>query len=1601
MKASKTVLARVLFMVLVIAISYPAMAQLKADFTASPQSGCAPLIVSFKDVSAGNPVSWKWDLGDGVTSPDQNPSKSYFDPGVYTVKLTVYNGSKADSVIKTAYITVYQNPVAVFNVSDSSGCFPLNVTYNDASNAGSGAISNWAWDFGDGNIATTRQPSHAYTAAGTFSVSLTVTNNYGCSGSIQKTNIINVSPGVHADFGANNTNVCHAPATVSFTNAATGSGSLNYTWRFGDGSNSTVPNPAHNYRKAGVYKISFKVQSSAGCKDSISRPLTISFVKSAIAVSDTLCSNRQVQFINASSPAPSSSVWSFGDSTGSDTLSPYKTFAQTGLYTIKLVNTFPAGCTDSTTKKIHVISGPVALFNIIDSAGCSLPFTANFQNNSSGTGLSYIWDFGDGNTSNAVNPVHEYKQYGIYTVVLKAINITGCASTIIKTNCIIIQPVKIAGIAGIASGGCVPYKVQPAVQMTNAVPVAKYHWDFGDGFTSDSAMPVHTYTTEGIFTVKVNIVTAGGCTDSFSMIDSVGHKLHPDFTIAPANVCASTQVGFVNTTAGNSDFLWWYLGDGTIVYKQPDPLHNYADTGTFSPILIVMENGCMDTIIKKNAVHIKGPIAKFTAQNNCISPLRVNFNNSSIEDITRKWDFGDASFDTSANPVHLYKTPGVYNVKLFVSNGTCSYTTALTENVIQEKGVIQISASTTCRNTKVNLNVVNVNRSNIATTVWNLGNGSSQTVGGTLSSYSYNINGTYNISAVLTDILGCFDTLNTIQKIIIYGPTARVRAVETGGCEKSTIHFIDSSSTDGLHALAGWTFNYKDNNTVKYLNGPFSHNYQDTGLYSAIMTVTDSYGCRDSVQANAVHITRPYATFTLSDTLVCPGKQVSFNNTTVGVGLQYNWVLGDGSQTTAASPSHLYTVQGIYTPALFVTDINNCKDSVSILQGVHVFTPSAKFLMSDSFSACPPLSINFGNHSQNYVSYLWNFGDGNTSNVLSPAHSYTYPGIYPVKLVLNGNGACMDSAIRMVTIKGPTGTLQYAKKPVCYPYAQQFAVTSQNAVQYVWDYSDGNTNITNTDTSSHTYKPGFYLPRIILVDAAGCKVPVKGADTLKVYGLTAKASVNSYLLCDSGQITAADSSVTNDIVTNRQWMFGDNTTGSNISVTHNYTATGTYTVKLAVSTLNGCSDTATVARAVKVVQSPVINIASDTSFCVPANVSLQAKVIRADTSVLVWNWNLGNGISSADQNPSSILFSNAGNYPVSVTAKNSSGCSGSYSSVLAVHSLPNVKTGNDTTICRSSVLGLQATGAVAYTWTNAQGISCTACSSPLVSPDSTKMYSVTGKDAYGCSSSDSILINVSQPVRVSVSNSDTLCNGETRQLAASGAQTYQWFPAVYLSDASAAQPTFFASKDTAITYKVIGYAEKKCFADTATVKVKVYPIPQMQVLQNSITVNSGRSVQLSTINSVDVTKWKWSPQLWINNPNSANPIAQPRESITYTVVAANDGACVTRAQISVTVICNGTNIFVPNTFSPNGDGVNDVFYARGTGLYNIKSFRVFNRWGQLVFERLNTGANNPAEGWDGTFKGQKQQSDVYVYIIEVLCNNNTIVPVKGNITLVK
>ena len=203
-----------------------------------------------------------------------------------------------------------------------------------------------------------------------------------------------------------------------------------------------------------------------------------------------------------------------------------------------------------------------------------------------------------------------------------------------------------------------------------------------------------------------------------------------------------------------------------------------------------------------------------------------------------------------------------------------------------------------------------------------------------------------------------------------------------------------------------------------------------------------------------------------------------------------------------------------------------------------------------------------------------------------------------------------------------------------------------------------------------------------------------------------------------------------------------------------------------------------------------------------------------------------------------------------------------------------------------------------------------------------------------------------------------------------------------------------------ITYQVTGYDSKKCFSDIKTVDVTVFNYPVIDLPAN-VTINVGSTYQMNPTVSTNVVSYSWNPSNNLSCSNCLTPVAKPTSTTKYNLTAVNDGGCATTDSIRIQVICNGANFFVPNTFSPNGDGVNDHFIVNGIGLNVIPSITIYNRWGQIVFQKSNFAPNSASDAWDGTFNGQPAPSDVYVYTIQILCDNATLIPYHGNVTLIR
>jgi gliding motility-associated-like protein len=189
-------------------------------------------------------------------------------------------------------------------------------------------------------------------------------------------------------------------------------------------------------------------------------------------------------------------------------------------------------------------------------------------------------------------------------------------------------------------------------------------------------------------------------------------------------------------------------------------------------------------------------------------------------------------------------------------------------------------------------------------------------------------------------------------------------------------------------------------------------------------------------------------------------------------------------------------------------------------------------------------------------------------------------------------------------------------------------------------------------------------------------------------------------------------------------------------------------------------------------------------------------------------------------------------------------------------------------------------------------------------------------------------------------------------------------------------------------------------ADTARKNMRVHPLPT-STLPSTFTIQAGFPVPITGEYSSGVQSWTWRPTNGLSCTNCPNPVASPKFNTKYVVQFVDSNGCMNTNLVQVVVLCKNANVFIPNTFSPNGDGSNDIFYVRGRGLDRVKSLRIFNRWGEVVFEKRDFAVNDASVGWDGRYKGIKPKSDVYVYQVEVFCENGDVIRFDGNVALIQ
>jgi gliding motility-associated-like protein len=348
-------------------------------------------------------------------------------------------------------------------------------------------------------------------------------------------------------------------------------------------------------------------------------------------------------------------------------------------------------------------------------------------------------------------------------------------------------------------------------------------------------------------------------------------------------------------------------------------------------------------------------------------------------------------------------------------------------------------------------------------------------------------------------------------------------------------------------------------------------------------------------------------------------------------------------------------------------------------------------------------------------------------------------------------------------------------------------------------------------------------------------------------------------------------------------------------------------------------------------------------------------------------------------------------YTVEVTADQ---CTETATVTVHVNPAPPVNAGPDVSICDGGQAQLTASGAASYQWGPSAGLNGTTIPNPMATPAATTTYTVTGTGTNGCVASDQVTVTVNPLPTAHAFPDTTICSGEQVQLHATGGVTYLWAPAP-IGLPPVPDPIVMPTVTTVFTVTV---TDANGCTDEDMVTISVIPSPTIDAGPDTVIV-LGQNVMLQ--GSSDGIAFNWLPESDLSDPTILNPVATPAQTTTYFLTATGSNGCNSSDSVTVIVLTDAV-VAVPNAFSPNGDNTNDFLWIKSLGTVAVDYFRVYNRWGGIVFE---TGGNGILEsetsGWDGTSGGTEQPIGVYAYVFKGSTPTGETIIQSGNISLLR
>ena len=802
-------------------------------------------------------------------------------------------------------------------------------------------------------------------------------------------------------------------------------------------------------------------------------------------------------------------------------------------------------------------------------------------------------------------------------------------------------------------------------------------------------------------------------------------------------------------------------------------------------------------------------------------------------------------------------------------------------------------------------------------------------------------------------------------------------------CDGFNVNFQDNSSGNPTSYL--WNFGDPASGAANTSTLPNpSHLYTDTGIYQVKLVVSLNGNCNDSV-------TKPLAVYPgflpgyITSPALCVATPIQFTDTTYSRYAPVNswrWDFGDPASgvlntSILPNPLHTYNLAGIYDVKLVVTNSKGCIDSVTrpVLISdnplVTLFPHDTTYCGLDSLQLTASGTGNF-----NWTPLTFITG-GNTATPL------VYPPV-PTKYIVtltSPQGCKSRDSLTITPLNDLTNAIVANPPTICEEDTLTLTGSSNHANNVTWLWTPagslGSPNqavttafpiVNTTYTLTTTWGNHCVAVKTTNIIVKPLAIPNAGPDAFVCSGGQSSAQLNA-----SGGNTYSWSP----------------TTGLNNPNIPNPIASPTVPTQYVVSVgVTGCPKLRTDTVFVDAGVLPVLTVMNDTLIC---DIDTLA-ITTTGTGSFVWapNYNIS---STTAANP---LVSPDVPTWYHVRLTDVVGCYSDDSVFIDVRDKVTLLPLRDTTMCKTDTLFMNTTSdGLHYTWSPNIEIFTNTIKRPYIIPTQNRVYTVTANIGK-CSDTKSISIKV-VPYPVAKAGPDEfVCFGFSTQLSATGGSRYVWNPVTFLDNRFLPNPRVI--NPTANIRYIVTVTDilgcPKPVKDTAW--VYVYPKMIVDAGPSDTTVVEDEPLFLKAVSTGTGNRYLWSPDLWLNDPNIFNPISLPKNDIEYLVEVTSPAGCKGSDRIFVKFYKVGPDMYVPTAFSPNGDGENDILRPILLGMRQLTYFKVFNRFGQMLYSTSEIG-----KGWDGRFAGKSQDPATYVWMAEGVTYKGQVRRKKGYAVLIR